>query len=604
MSSPLVLRAVPVLLRRPGLAAAALRHLLRGGSPRAVARMAQEHLACTRPSFDAARPYFVLSAEARADLHARAARLEADGPLITVVTPLYDTPASFLHACVASVLDQPYRRFELVLVDDGSPDPGVLAQARGYAEQDDRVRVVARAQNGGIARATNTGLEAARGSWTAFLDHDDELTPDALTAFAERMVAEPTLDAIYSDQLKVDSRGEVVDHHFKPDWSPIHFLGVMYVGHLLAVRTPLARAAGGFDPAFDGVQDYEFLLRVSERTGAIGHIAEPLYKWRASPASLAADPDAKAGIDALQKQALLAHFARCGRSWSAEPHPSPALRQRMLLAPSASTALPPVSIVIPTRDQGEVVSRCLRSLYGVTDHPAFEVVVVDNGTTDPVALAAFGRHPVRRVAYDRPFNFSEACNLGARAARGRLLVFLNNDTEVLQADWLRRLSLYFEDEGIGAVGPVLLYPDRTVQHAGVVLGARGTADHVMRAFPEHVDGYAGSLSAAREVSAVTGACLMTPRRLFASLGGFSVDYARHYQDVDLCLRLRARGLRVVCASRPTLIHHESLTRAADGYDFGDRALLIDRWRDQIEAADPYFSRWLDRQKLDYSVAAA
>ena len=262
-----------------------------------------------------------------------------------------------------------------------------------------------------------------------------------------------------------------------------------------------------------------------------------------------------------------------------------------------------MSVIIPTRDQGRILSRCLDSLFALTDHPDVEVVLVDNATTDPEALAAFARHPVRRLPFDRPFNFSAACNAGARAADGEHLVFLNNDTEVLQGDWLRRLQLYFEDEAVGAVGPVLLYPDRTVQHAGVVLGARGTADHVMRRFPEHVDGYAGSLSAAREVSAVTAACLMIPRRTFAELGGFSTDYAKHYQDVDLCLRLGEHGLRVICAARPTLIHHESLTRAAEGYDFGDRALLIDRWHARIAAGDPYFSRWMDLRKLDYSLAA-
>ena len=601
----LLVRAALAVARRPALAAAAWRQVRRPGGLASAAARVRDHLRPPVLALDAARPYFGLSPEARAALDARAAACLPAGPLISVITPLYDTPPEFLHACVASVLAQPYGRFELILVDDASPDARVRAQARGYARQDARVRVLTHTLNGGIAAATNTGLKAAAGEWCAFLDHDDELTPDALTAVAERLLAEPTLEAVYSDQLKVDVHGRVVDHHFKPDWSPIHLLGVMYVGHLLTVRTATALAVDGFDSAYDGVQDYEFLLRLSERTGAIGHIAAPLYKWRASPASLASDSDAKAGIEALQKTALLAHLARRGRSWRVEAHPEAGLRQRMLVAPAPRAAAPRVSIVIPTRDQGEALGRCLHSLYAQTDHPDFEVLLVDNGTREPAALAAFARHPqARRIPFARPFNFSEACNLGARVSTGEHLVFLNNDTEVLQADWLRRLQLYFEDEAVGAVGPVLLYPDRTVQHAGVVLGARGTADHAMRRFPAHVDGYAGSLSAAREVSAVTGACLMTPRRLFSALGGFSTDYARHYQDVDLCLRMRARGLSIVCASRPTLIHHESLTRAAEGYDFGDRALLIDRWYDQITADDPYFSRWMDRQKLDYSLAAA
>ncbi|MBE7217442.1 MAG: glycosyltransferase [Caulobacteraceae bacterium] len=597
--------AAQAAIRRPRLVLALARCLLATRSPRAAAARVRD--AMRSPAgcdWSAAAPYFGLAPGARAELDARAAAaLDAGSPLISLVTPLHATPPAFLHACVCSVLHQPYARFELILVDDGSPDPATLRQARSYAAQDPRVRVVARTRNGGVSRASNDGLAAAGGAWTAFLDHDDELTPDALVAVAERLRAEPALDAVYTDQLKVDVHGRVIDHHFKPDWSPIHALGVMYVGHLLVVRTALARAVGGFDPAFDGVQDYDFLLRLSERTAAIGHIALPLYKWRASPASLAADSDAKAGVDALQRCALAAHLARRGRSWAVEPHPEPRLRQRMVLAPSARTAAPRVSVVIPTRDQGAAVARCLDTLFDLTDHPAFEVLLVDNGTTDPVALEAFERHPARRIGFDQPFNFSRACNAGAAAARGEHLVFLNNDTEVLQADWLRRLQLYLEDPRVGAVGPVLLYPDRTVQHAGVVLGARGTADHVMRRFPAHVDGYAGSLSTAREVSAVTAACLMIPRRLFVGLGGFCADYAAHYQDVDLCLRLRERGLSVICAARPTLVHHESLTRAAGGYDFGDRALLIDRWRERLEAHDPYFSPWLDRQRLDYSLAA-
>ncbi len=603
-AAALAVGAARLAWARPRLVGVAARRLARRGPAGLLAGVRAAVDPPARTALRAAQPYFELAPDLRAHLAERAARLEATGPLLTVVTPLHDTPAQLLHACVSSVVDQPYRRFELLLVDDGSTDPGVLVQARRYAAADPRVQVIARLRNGGISAATNTGLRAARGEWTAFLDHDDELTPDALLAVAERVTSEPTLDAVYSDQLKIDGDGRVVDHQFKPDWSPIHLLGVMYVGHLLSVRTGLAREVGGFDGAFDGVQDYEFLLRLSERTGAIGHIAEPLYKWRAAPTSLAADADAKAGVEALQKRALLAHFARIGRSWTVEPHPEPRLRHRMLLAPAAAPrAREPVSIVIPTRDQGRALGRCLDSLHALTDHPAFEVILVDTGTREPAALAAMRRHRARVIRQDGAFNFSAACNAGARAATGRHLVFLNNDTEVLQGDWLQRLQLYFEDARVGAVGPVLLYPDRTVQHAGVVLGARGTADHVMRRFPADVDGYAGSLAAAREVSAVTGACLMIPRALFAGLGGFSTDYARHYQDVDLCLRVRERGLSVVCASRPTLFHHESLSRRAEGYDFGDRALLIDRWHAQVSGDDPYFNRWLDRRKLNYSLAA-
>lgn len=592
----LLVRAARAAAADPGLLIKAARRLVTHG-PAATLRMgaAVARVAVAPPQACAPEPAFA----------ARAAAAEAaGGPLISVVVPVHDTPPELLRACIASVLGQAYARWELVLVDDGSTRPGLRAQALAAAAGDRRMRVLARDANGGISRATNAGLELAGGDWTAFLDHDDELTPDALLCVAERILAEPTLEALYTDQHKIDAHGRVVDRHLKPDWSPALMLGVMYVGHLLVVRTGPARAVG-FDPAYDGVQDYEFMLRLSERTAAIGHIARPLYRWRATPGSTAADPDAKPGIEALQKAALLAHLRRRGRSWGAEPHPDPRRRHRMVLAPGPGpgAAAPAVSVIIPSRDQGEAVARCLDSLHGpIAGAASFETVVVDDGTTDPTALAAFARHPVRRVPLERPFTFSTACNLGAFRARGDLLLFLNNDTEVLAPDWLARLRLWMDDPEVGAVGPVLLYPDRTVQHAGVVLGARGTADHVMRRFPAHADGHGGTLSASREVSAVTGACLLMRRAEFEALDGFSTDYLRHYQDVDLCLRLRERGRRIVCAAGAELIHHESLTRGADGYDMGDRAILIDRWRERLEADDPYYPPACDRERLDYSLA--
>jgi GT2 family glycosyltransferase len=230
------------------------------------------------------------------------------------------------------------------------------------------------------------------------------------------------------------------------------------------------------------------------------------------------------------------------------------------------------------------------------------VIVVDNDTTDPAALAAFAAHPIRVVPFPGTFNFSRANNLGVANAQGELLLFLNNDTEVLEADWLDRMALYFEDPEVGAVGAQLLYPDRTVQHAGVVMGARGTADHVMRHFGETWDGYGGSLTCARETTAATAACLMVRRDAFEAVGAFSEDFAKHYQDVDLCLKLREAGYSIVTAALPRLIHHESLSRKADGYDLGDRAILIDRWHGEIARGDRFYNRNLDVQALDYSLA--
>ena len=519
-----------------------------------------------------------------------------DGLRISVVVPVYETDAALLKACVASVKAQAYGRWELILVDDGSKAAHLPSLLAAMARSDRRISVIRRPTNGGISAATNDGCDAATGAFTLFLDHDDLITPDALLELAEAVTARPDLDAVYSDQVKIDSRGHIIEHHFKPDWSPIFLLGVMYVGHFLAVRSDLARRLR-FLPRFDGVQDFEFMLRLAEATTRIHHVDRALYAWRAVPGSVALDAGEKRGIDELQQDAVAQHLQRLGRTWSTQPHP--VLRHRLRLSASPATARPSVSVIIPSRDQPDIVGRCLATLREVTDYLDMEIVVVDNGTTDPVARGHIDRFADLRVPLDESFSFSLANNRGAAAARGEVLVFLNNDTEVTDPAWLADLVAFLEDPMIGAVGPTLLYPSGLVQHAGVVLGARGTADHVMRHFDPAWDGYAGSLVAAREVSAVTAACLLLRRSLFETVGGFSCDYRKHYQDVDLCLRLRERGYSIICAAGTRLVHHESVTRKEHGYDLGDRAILIDRWHEAIAAGDRFYNRNLVLESLKY-----
>jgi GT2 family glycosyltransferase len=258
-----------------------------------------------------------------------------------------------------------------------------------------------------------------------------------------------------------------------------------------------------------------------------------------------------------------------------------------------------VSIIIPTRDAPKILNRCLTNLFGKTSYPDFEVILVDNETTDPDALRLMKEYPVRRVEFPGKFNFSRANNQGAEAATGELLVFLNNDTAVTTKDWLQQLAYYAEQPQVGAAGALLTYENGTVQHAGVALGMRGTADHVMRGFPIDVDGYAGNLACAREVSVVTAACLMIRAPLFREIGGFNPHFFTAYQDVDLCLRLRARGLRVICTPRAQLLHDEFVSRPQSYYDMVDRMLLLDQWEDVIERGDPYYNRNLDLERGDY-----
>ncbi|PTM45283.1 glycosyltransferase family 2 protein [Phreatobacter oligotrophus] len=520
-------------------------------------------------------------------------------PLVSIVVPVYNTAPELLHACVRSVMASVYTEWELILVDDRSSSPLTLEALKEVSVLDARMRVIVRTENGNISAATNTGVAAASGEYIAFLDHDDEVLPNALFECVKFFNDHPDHMIVYTDQVKSDRYGHVTEHFFKPDWSPIYFLGVMYVGHLLVVKADLVEKVGGFLSRYDGVQDFEFLLRASEISPNVGHIPRVVYKWRAIEGSLAAGSGEKSGIDEKQVAAVQAALDRRGLSWAAEAHPH--LPNRVVLVPTAATPRPSISIVIPSRDQGPIVERCLRSIRELTRYPQYEIIVVDNGTTDPIALAAFEEHSVRVVPFEKRFNFSKACNLGAAAASGDLLLFLNNDTEVLSGDWLERMAMFFEEEDVGAVGPMLTYPDGRVQHAGVVLGCRGTADHVMRLFQPDVDGYAGSLACSREVTAVTAACLLMRRSVFEQIGAFSVDYAKHYQDVDLCLKIRSRALRIVYAANTRVVHHESLTRKSEGYDLGDRALLIDRWHETIDAGDAYYNPALSIDRLDYSL---
>lgn len=509
-------------------------------------------------------------------------------PLISVITPVYNVAPEWLHAAAASVRAQSYDRWEFCCCDDGSTNEATRAALEVVSASDDgRVRVVRSARNGGIAAATNAALEIATGEYVAFLDNDDELAPHALEAVVRALNADPAIDVLYSDEDKIEPDGSYDTTFHKPDWSPTFLRGVMYVGHLLVARRSLVEEVGGLDAAYDGVQDFELMLRLGERARKVHHIRDVLYHWRRIPGSVADSMDAKPQLGERQVAAVNAHLRRIGATAEAVAHPR--LQHRVWVRSRVAEPGPRISIVIPTKDQPQHIGRCLDSIFALTRYDNFEVVAVDNGTTDPLALEAQARHPVRRVDFPERFNYSRANNLGVAAATGELLLLLNNDTEVLEPDWLSQMAGLFEDDSVGIAGPLLLYPNGLIQHAGVALGLRGTADHVLRNVDPDLDGYFGSLASTREVSAVTGACMMIRRGDYEAVGGLNELYARHYQDVDLCLAAARRGRRVLWTPQVRLIHYESASRGSE-YDSLDRALLQDRWGAVIAAGDPY-SRW-------------
>ena len=518
-------------------------------------------------------------------------------PLVSIIMPTYNSPRAHLMSAIESVISQIYDNWELCICDDGSKD-GTVSLLLEVARQDERIKVKRLKENRGISSATNSALEMASGEYIALLDHDDLLTVNALLEVVALINDDKGTDVIYSDQDKVDEKGNLSSPFFKPEWSPELFLGVMYVGHLLVVRRETALAVGGFRQEFDKVQDYEFMLRISEKTNKIKHIPIILYHWRMIEGSLAYGLNQKNDIDELQAAAVNAHLVRLGVPAKAEANQRH--RHRVICKPLPRDSHPRVSIIIPTKDAPDHIQRCLASIYEKTTYRNYEVVVVDNGTVDKRALKTLSSFPVKVIPFNQVFNFSVANNIGVGACDGEIVVLLNNDTEVVTPDWLEILLFYLSKDNVGIVGPMLTYPDRTVQHAGVVLGFRGTADHIMRGFPRESDGYAGSLSCAREVSAVTGACLMIRKDDYDRMGGLVDYYATHYQDVDLCLRVISKGKRILCVPQVELIHYESVSRKAY-YDLVDRALLLDSWGDLIAAHDPYYNINFSLEHTDYSL---
>jgi GT2 family glycosyltransferase len=519
---------------------------------------------------------------------------QVSAPRISVITPTWNTRLAWFAEAALSVLEQSCQAWEWCIVDDASTATEFQALFP-VLEETGKVRIRKLERHAGISEATNEGLRAASVENVCFLDHDDLLAPGALEECLDLL--DQGFDAAYSDSDKIDEAGVRTEPFYKPDWSPEYFRGVMYVGHLLCVRRALALRAGGFDSHYDGVQDYEFLLRYSEQHQRIGHVSQVLYHWRTVPGSVASSTEAKGDLGSLQRSAVQEHLRRVHLPATAEPGLTP---HRIRIVPLPRDSYPKVSIIIPTRDAPDLLHKCLTSIRQRTTYPEIEIVCVDNETTDPRALNILRNSPVTHLTFPGPFNFSRACNFAARHAAGEYLMFMNNDIEAITPEWAQEMLYYAEQTGVGAAGGLLLYPDRTVQHAGIVLGTRGTADHVLRGAPADSDGYAGSLACAREVSAVTGACMMVSRTAFVDAGGFNEHYFTAYQDVDLCLQLRALGKRNIYCPRAVFYHAESISRGGY-YDFVDRNLLLDRWEDMI-ASDAYYNPNFDVESCDYALA--
>ena len=532
---------------------------------------------------------------ARATAMRAEARTFTSQPLISIITPVFNTPVNWLEEAVASVEAQAYENWEFLLVDDVSTSRATCEALAQLEHRDPRLKILRLDQKGGISTASNLGIEKARGEWIGLLDHDDILEPDALFQTAKLLQQHPTADLIYSDEDKLTEIGFDAPI-FKPDWSPDFFLSFNYVCHFTTIRRALVQELGGFRSEYDFAQDYDLFLRIISRSKEIHHVPRILYHWRRSADSTSTNIRSKPDALDAARRSLSDYLARKQQpghvaiDWNTH-----GFRIRRHLKEEKK-----VSIIIPTRDRVDLLARCIASVEARTTYANYEIVVVDNDSQSEEAQSYFQNFSHRLLRYAGPFNYSAINNFAVENTEAPWILFLNNDTEVLENEWLTTMAEHVQRPEVGAVGARLLLRDGTIQHAGVVLGVRGMVKHAFYGFPAESPGVCRQLQVTRNYSAVTGACLMTRREVFQEVGGFDEEHLPViFNDVDLCLKMRRAGYLVVYTPFAKLYHDQSASRRAS-VEPSEAKVLRARWPKLVEH-DPYYNPNLSRDHADFSL---
>ena len=504
-------------------------------------------------------------------------------PRFSIVTPVYNPPARALKACIKSVRKQNFADWEWCIVDDCSTQPHVRRILSRSAAKDARIRVMHRSQNGGIVAASQDGLDMAIGEFVALLDHDDVIAQRALKRVDEELRSDETIDYLYTDEDKIDAQGRHYDVFRKPDFDPIRLRGQNYCCHFSVFRNSLLDEIGGFREGFDGSQDYDLILRATERARKIAHIPRILYHWRVVPGSAAGDVHAKPYAYDAGKKAVESHFARQGVATTVEKLNPGSYQHRF---DSTQLSIKPlVSIVIPTRGDTSriwgaatcMVENTIDTILRKTTYPSFEIVVVRDVNTDGTMVHPFSvpsKKNIRCVDFYEDFNIAAKWNVGVLASRGEIVVVLDDDTQIASPDWLEQLVGQFQFRNVGAVGPLLQLEDGRLYSAGMSL--RPKPRHVSRGESSNHIGWMGIHSVARTVTAVSGSCMAFRRSAFEEVGGFSENYQYMYADVDFCLKLNSLNLATVWTPEAKVYHFDARTRGASTAD-GDQTQFEKRW---------------------------
>ena len=531
----------------------------------------------------------------------------AQKPLISIVIPLYCTPLPYLKELIESVRRQSYENWQLCLAD-GSPDDKAKEFLEKHYGREKRIVYQKLEENGGISVNTNAAAELAKGEYLMFCDHDDTLEPDALYEIV-KAINDTDADVIYTDEDKVSMDGQhYFDPNFKPDFNLFRLRENNYICHIFVVRKSLTGETGMLRSEFDGAQDFDFILRCCEKAKKITHIPRVLYHWRCHMDSTAADPSSKAYAYEAGRKAIREHYQRMGIDAKVDMTERPGWYRSHIKIQGN----PMVSIIIPNKDHTDDLELCLFSMSRKSTYRNYEVLIVENNSEKEETFEYYKKLPerypkVRVLTWEKEFNYSAINNFAAEEAQGEYLLFLNNDVEILTPDWIEEMLQNCQQENVAAVGAKLYYPDDTIQHAGVVLGLGGIAGHIMCRASREDPGYFGRMISVQEISAVTAACMMVKKSEFDSVKGFDETFQVAFNDIDLCMKFRAAGKKIIFTPYAELYHYESKSRGLE--DTPEKQFRFDKevkrfqekWAQQLEMGDPYYSPNLSVTEGDCSL---
>lgn len=545
----------------------------------------------------------------RADLRAQKKAVFPRDIKFSILVPLYNTPKKYLRRMIRTVLKQTYANWELCLADGSDVEHGDVRRiCERYAKKDPRIRYQKLEKNMGISGNTNACIDMATGDYISLFDHDDLLHPAALYENM-KAICEQGADFIYTDEaLFHDIPSDAFGYHYKPDFAPDTLRACNYICHFTSFSKSLLEKVGRYRPECNGSQDFDMVLRLTEKAEKIVHIPKVLYYWRAHKGSVAEDVSAKPYVIEAGKRAIHDHLQRIGLKGEALDSVIPSMyRMRYEIE-----GTPLVSILIPNYEHKADLEKCLNSIYGKSTYQNFEIIVIENNSTSQEIFSYYEEiqmkwSNLKVVVWDGPFNFPAINNHGAQFASGQHLLLLNNDTEVISPDWIQEMLMYSQRKDVGAVGAKLYYPDGTIQHAGIGMGLFGSAAHLHRNLPRNCRGYMGRLIFAQNLSGVTGACVMIRREVWDEIGGLDEIFVVAFNDVDLCMRIRDAGYLIVWTPFAELYHYESKSRGLE--DTPEKKKRFDnevrifqaRWAKELAAGDPYYNPNLPLDREDFGL---